>query len=72
MLARIFGNMLPAVMHSQGDVHTKSTYVRITKTSTTEAISLTTILYRILLLSVHYRITYGYVMNLNGFTHIRI
>ena len=46
--------------------------VIVTKTITTEAISLTIILHRIsLLLRVYYRITYtlfDYIMNLNGFT----
>ena len=49
-------------MHSQGEVHRYSVANIITKTSATEAISLTVILYCILLLlqiQVYYWITYG-------------
>ena len=62
-------NRPPTVMHSQVDIQRYSLANIITKTSAIEVISLTIILYRILLLlRIYYRITCGLLMNLNGFT----
>ena len=53
-------NRPPTVMHSGVDIHRYSVANIITKTSMTEAISLTVTLYRLsLLLHVYYRITYS-------------
>ena len=61
MLVRVLINRPPTVMHSQVDIHRYSVAnIRITKTSTTEGISHTVLLYCIsLLLHIYYWITFN-------------
>ena len=67
-------NWPPTVIHSQAAIHGYSVAnIRKTNTSTTEAVSLTVILYRILLLlllRIYYWIPCDYIINLNSFTQI--